>query len=408
MVAQTDFDCVIVGGGLVGATLALALAPLGLRVALIEAVQFDSDAQPSLDARGLALSLSSTRILETLGLWPALRDAATPIERVHVSDQGCFGFTQLSAADVNLPAVGHVVIARELGAVLLAELEQRQGATIFCPARVSAVSVSDAQATLTVDADDGEQRLSTRLVIAADGADSATRRMLGVGATYQDYEQVAFVATVGIEHEHNNTAYERFTASGPLAVLPLAGRRCGVVLTVDKDDAAGVESGGAQRFCALASERFAWRLGEFRDAGRLSRYTLRRVLAESRVGPRFVVIGNAAQTVHPNAAQGFNLGLRQSALLGETLVRAVRQDIDPGSLDHLRSYAAASERDRRRVTSATHGLATLFYNGFPLFAVVRNVAMLSIDFFPPMKRAVITSLAGLGSPQPRLVRGLPL
>ena len=355
---------------------------------------------------GLALALSSARILETLDLWTPLSAAVTPIERVHVSDRGRFGFARLRAADLNLPALGYVVIARALGGELIAALEHRQAAQVLCPARVCAVQVKSAHALVTLAQNGTERQLSTRLIIAADGADSVTRSMLGVQAQYHDYDQVALVTTVAIEHEHANTAYERFTPDGPLAVLPLPGRRCGVVLTLNKQAAAEVHTG--QQFCTLAGERFSWRLGEFSDAGRLVRYPLRRVIAECRSGPRFVVIGNAAQSVHPNAAQGFNLGLRQSALLGETLAHAARHSLDLGDAQALNAFTNASERDRQRVTMATHGLATLFYNDLPPLAALRNVAMLAIDFIPPLKRSVITTLAGLDPPQPRLVQGLAL
>lgn len=405
---QTEFDCAVVGGGLVGATLALALGQNGIRTAVIEAVEFDASAQPSFDDRGLALAASSIRILDALGVGELSTADATPIARVHVSDEGHFGAVRLTAEALGWSELGRVIIARRLGGALLALAKTTESITWFCPARLIGLSQQSDLVSMQVAAGADKFEIQAPLMIVADGTDSRTRLALGVGVAEFDYQQSAVVTTAAPEREHNNTAFERFTRQGLVATLPLANGRCGLVIVAEQRAAQAIAAQGDEEFCNYISERFGGRLGRVSEAGQRGEYGLRRLSAKHVHGARFVLMGNAAQTVHPNAAQGLNLGFRQVAILAELLVDAYRQGIDLGEPALLSRYAQTVDDDRRRILRFTHGLGELFYNDFPLAIAARGSAMLAIDLIPALKRHVIEVLAGLAHPQPKLVQGLPL
>ena len=257
-----SFDVAIVGGGMVGATLGVALAPLNLRVALIEAIPHNAASQPSFDERTTALSNGSCRILETLGVWASLSDLATAIRKIHVSDQGRFGFARIDAAEQGLKAMGYVVANRALGSALWSRLGESRGLKVFCPAQVSKVT-SHEQAVSIEIAEQGAQtggadltRIEAKLVVAADGAQSAVRGAFGIEADVRDYEQTAVITTVLPQRFHDNVAYERFTPSGPLALLPLDGGRCTLVLTLTKDAAQSALAWSDEEFLAEVQRRF--------------------------------------------------------------------------------------------------------------------------------------------------------
>src|SRR5271170_529828 len=228
------YDVAIVGGGMVGATLGVALAPLNLRVAIIEAIPHNAAAQPSFDERTTALSNGSRRILETIGAWSALSSSATPIRKIHVSDQGRFGFARIDAAEQGLTAMGYVVPNRALGAALWSRLQTSANIHVCCPAEVSGITAGEHAVALQIAGSDPAARIDTQLVVAADGAQSAVRAAFGVEAESRDYEQTAVITTVLPQRFHDGVAYERFTGSGPLALLPLEGGRCTLVLTLSR------------------------------------------------------------------------------------------------------------------------------------------------------------------------------
>src|SRR5580704_10069887 len=252
------YDVAIVGGGMVGATLGVALAPLNLRVALIEAIPHNAAAQPSFDERTTALSNGSRRILETIGVWPALDALATPIAKIHVSDQGRFGFARIDAAEQGLAALGYVVANRALGSALWSRLERSEGLKVFCPAEVSHLSVQDQAVKIEIAQAGAATAIDAKLIVAADGAQSAVRNAFGVAAEVRDYGQTAVITTVLPQRFHNNVAYERFTPSGPLALLPLDGGRCTLVLTLTKDAAQSAMTWSDQEFFAEVQRRFGF------------------------------------------------------------------------------------------------------------------------------------------------------
>ena len=401
-------DIAIVGGGMVGATLALALAPLGRRIALIEAVPFDADGQPSFDERTTALSNGSRRVLETLGVWDEVAPAATPIAKIHVSDQGRFGFARIDAATQGLPAMGYVVPNRALGAVLWRRLADCPNVRAFCPAQVIAVRPGEAAVGLDLALGEGAvTSLEARLVVAADGIRSAVRGAFGIEADSRDYGQTAVITTVLPQRFHDHVAYERFTEMGPLALLPLADGRCTLVLTLETALAAEAMGWGDARFLDELQRRFGFRLGRFLQVGRRAAYPLSLVRATRTSAPRCAIVGAAAQGMHPVAGMGFNLGLRDMASLAELLAdQGADADCGDGAL--LAAYDAWRAADRRAIIGFTDGLVRVFSSPSSVVRRLRNLALLAFDLMPPAKAALSALSTGASGRIPKLSRGVAL
>jgi 2-octaprenyl-6-methoxyphenol hydroxylase len=410
-----SFDIAIVGGGMVGASLAVALHGLDVRVALIEAVPHDAVSQPSFDERTTALSNGSRRILETLGVWPTVAAAATLIAKIHVSDQGHFGFARIDAAEQGLRALGYVVANRALGAALWSKLGDRDDLRVYCPAKVSRLIPGKQSVELGVlDASGVESSISAQLVVAADGIDSAVRGAFGVSAEVRDYQQTAVITTVLPRKFHEHVAYERFTASGPLALLPLNDGRCTLVLTLSRSLAESAMGWSDEEFLAEVQRRFGFRLGRFLKVGRRVPYPLSLSRARRTSAGRCAIIGNAAQGLHPVAGMGFNLGLRDVASLAELI--AEHRDERPGNPELrdfgasalLSAYDAWRAADRGEIIAFTDGLVRLFAN--PLGAVrrLRNVGLLAFDLLPPAKAALSSLSTGAAGRIPKLARGVAL
>ncbi len=408
MPAPPDYDLLIIGGGLVGASLACTLAGQALKIAVVEAAPLASDQPPSYDDRGLALSPVSHRILAGIGIWPQLQAHATPIERIHVSDQGHFGFTRLDARTLGYAAFGHVVAARQLGQALLSKLAAQDNVDLISPGRIEGLQSQPRQMLAMVVAGGVERGVSARLLVAADGGDSNTRTLLGVRSEAFDYGQTAVVANVSLAAPHENTAYERFGPSGPVALLPLVGQRSVAVCVAGSEEASALLQMGDTGFLARLNVRMGHRIAPCLKVGKRRGYPLKLVRALDQAGPRFAVIGNAAHAIHPNAAQGLNLGLRDVAGLAECVIDACRAGEDPGAYPMLRRYAEMRRADQRRVVAFSHGLARLFGNDLCPLVIARDLAMCAIDLIPALKRALVRRAMGLRGPLPRLGRGIPL
>ncbi|MGH6913400.1 MAG: 2-octaprenyl-6-methoxyphenyl hydroxylase [Geminicoccales bacterium] len=404
-------DVVIAGGGMIGSALAIALAPLGLKVTVVEPVARGAAKHPSFDDRSTALSRSSRRMFDAMGLWQEVDAASTPITSIHVSDRGRFGFSHIEAAEQGVDALGHVVINRVLGEVLDRHSAAIDGLDWICPGRVTAVETSSSGAVVEVAGEGGERQLSCSLLIAADGASSAVRGMLGITASRVDYRQTAIIGNVLPEIAPENRAFERFTDTGALALLPIASRRAAFVWVLPTEEAAQVQSlpdeGVLDRLQAL----FGYRLGRFSKIGGRAAYPLTLTRATRLTAPRSVLVGNAAHGLHPVAAQGFNLGMRDVAALCDVIadVRAASHDVDRiGGDDVLRRYAGWRSSDHRKVVWFTHGLVRLFGSRRPPFRALRNLGMLAFDLVPGVRGTFARHTMGLAGRLPRLSCGVPL
>ena len=422
-------DVAIVGGGMVGASLALALAATPLSVTMIEAAppaapvppeppagasDVDGVATPSFDDRTTALGNGARRIFQTLGVWEQIAAQAAPIRQIHVSDAGRFGFARLRAEEHSLDAFGFTVANRHLGHVLWSALRARSRVELLAPARVSGAQLNESEALLSVVAvspPGGAQAaaggqpgcLRARLVVAADGAHSLVKQAAAIDSRTSDYGQVAVVSVVRTDSPAAGVAFERFTDTGPLALLPRFDRSYGVIWTMPP--AAAREHLGCtpEEFCSRLQRRFGWRAGRFLSVGPRASYPLTLVHAGSSVGTRVALIGNAAQALHPIAAQGFNLGLRDAAVLAELLGAAQ----DPGAPGLLERYAQQRAADRRGMIGFTDQLVRVFGQRSALVGAARDLALLLFDLSPPAKQALSRLSWGFGA-LPRLSRGLPL
>ena len=393
--ATNEFDVLIVGGGLVGGSLALALAHTSLRVGLVEAQTDEERQASSAGDRALALSRGTVQSLKALGVWEGTAAAAMAIRHIHVSDRGHFGKTRLHAADCGVDALGHVVVARVLENAIQAKL--RETAVIrLCPVRTMGVKAGPDRVHATLKQGQDQLQVSARLLVAADGGHSTVRTLLGVEQQIRDYGQTAVVTEVTTTKDTLNTAYERFTPSGPLAFLPLERRKCSVVWTLDTEAAEDAVRQGEGEFTARLQEAFGYWLGRIALASRPVGFPLRLIRADRMTDPRVVFIGNAMHQIHPVAGQGFNLGLRDAAMLAERIALQVQLQEDIGAPAFLESYALARRHDLERVVRFTDSLVRIFSNEFPPLVLGRNLALTAMDRIPMVKRLLSHQAMGYG------------
>jgi 2-octaprenyl-6-methoxyphenol hydroxylase len=405
------YDIVIAGGGMIGTSLALALAPLGLHVAVVEAIARKEAAQPSFDDRSTALSRSTQRMFEAMGLWPDIVAASTPIRGIHVSDQGRFGFSHIDAEEQGVEALGYVVINRVLGGVLQDSLDELDSVDVLCPARIVDIELAPELATAVVEDAAGEQiNLTCELLVAADGANSAVREMMGITAQKSHYEQRAVIGNLLPEKDIDNTAYERFTQQGPLAVLPVAEGRAGFVWTVSEEDAERVMSLDDDQFLAELQQEFGHRLGTFSRVGKRASYPLILSKALRLTATRSVLIGNSAHGLHPVSAQGFNLGMRDVAAIVDCVaeVKVPPGEFDPGAVKVLEQYASWRRADQQKVVRFTDSLVKLFGSERWSLRMLRNIGMLGFDLVPGVQSVFAKHTMGLAGRLPRLSRGVPI
>lgn len=405
---RPDFDLLIVGGGMVGASLARAVSGLGLRIGVVEASVADAPAQPSFDDRVIALSWGSRQIIQGIGVWPAMEKVAEPIRRVHISDRGHFGFTHLDHRQEEVDALGYVVAARAMGEVLQQGLEGQSDIEFICPARLLSFTVDKDQVTVDLERAGGDAVLSARLLVAADGGDSQVRQLLSIPVREREYGQTAIIANLTASRPHQGVAYERFTDSGPLAMLPMMGGRISMVLTARDTQVESLMALDDGEFLATLQERFGYRLGRLETIGRRFAYPLRLRQATEQVRPRVALIGNAAHTIHPVTGQGFNLGLRDVAALADLLGDAAHRQQDVGETALLKRYADWRRRDQQAVAWITDSLARLFANPLGPLRLARNLGLLGLDGMPGLKHLVARQFMGINGRLPRLGRGVSL
>ena len=373
---------IIVGGGMAGATLALAISSLTqgrMAVDLVEATRPDDRSHPGFDARAIALAQGTCQQLARIGVWPALRDCATPITQVHVSDRGHAGFVNLQAQDYQVDALGQVIELHDAGQRLFALLAKAPGVTLHCPARVVDVIRTAERAEVLLD---NGQRLRGQLLVAADGSRSALAQACNMQWRQEDYPQFATIANVTTAEDPQGRAFERFTRYGPLALLPMSQGRSSLVWCHAREDRAQVDAWDDERFIAELQQAFGWRLGRILKAGKRHSYPLGLLTADRHVSHRLALVGNAAQTLHPIAGQGFNLGLRDVMSLAETLAEAADSGEDAGGYALLSRYQQRRQNDQRATIGVTDGLIHLFANRYGPLVIGRNLGLMAMERLP--------------------------
>lgn len=384
----------IAGGGMTGATLALAISHLTqgtLPVTLIESSEPGSRAHPGFDGRAIALSAGTCQQLADINLWQHIASCATPITDIHVSDRGHAGFVSLAAADYAIPALGQVVGLFDVGQRLFTELKKAPGVTLRCPARVVRAERTAQQVEVTLD---NEERLRGQLLIAADGTRSALAASCGIQWQREAYQQIAVIANVSAALPHQGRAFERFTEHGPLALLPMSDNRLSLVWCHPDTQRDQIAQWSDADFLSQLQRAFGWRLGRFTHTGRREYYPLALHQAVSPIAHRVVVVGNAAQTLHPIAGQGFNLGLRDVMSLAETLAAAHRHQQDPGSYPVLHHYQQRRQADRAATIGITDGLVRIFANRYGPLVAGRNLGLLAMDHLPWLRNQLAERTLG--------------
>lgn len=410
--AETDYDVLIAGGGMVGATLALALAPSGWRIALVDPADITGGGSPSFDDRATALSWSSRQLLTAIGLWPQIESAGAAIHHIHVSEQGRFGRARLHAGDMGQAALGHVVPNRAIGSALAAALEDQPNIhAVRTGANGGPRTAVDADGVERVWIDTPQGPLAGRLLVVADGARSRLRDALSIPARTTDFPHCALVANLEVSRPHQGWAYERFTPSGPLAMLPLptlAGGmpRVNTVMSVPASEAAAWRRMPDATLLATIQARFGSHLGPLRRVGERGVYPLTQVRARHLTARRSVLAGNAAMALHPVAGQGFNLALRGVGDLADRLLRIAARDGDPGDAGMLAAHESQRHRDLSFTGGWTRGLVQGFTSGLPGAGVLRSAGLLALDRSPWLRRAFTARAMGLMPALSLLSRGV--
>lgn len=399
--AERTHDIVIVGGGLVGASLAIALEPLGLDVALVEAA-LPGDPPAVFDERSLSFAEATVNALSALGVMARLRLGGGPIRRILVNREGDFGQATLEATRYGREAFGQVVVASDFGQALEARLAAVRGLARYRPARFVGSTHVDGRRMVDLEADGERLRLSARLLVGADGAASAVRGDLRIAADVRDYGHALFVARLRTARAPDGTAYERLTDAGPTALLPRADRHFGLVHGVAAEEAEAVEAMDEAAFLSRLQSRLGWRQGQLLGCGPRSRYPARRLIAQATTAPHAVLVGNAAQTIHPLGAQGFNLGLRDALTLAEVLGDGLG---DAGSAAMLERYAARRRDDRRRTIDFSDRLLRIGMHDSALMRPLRSLGLLALDHPSWLQAWLVGGAMGYRGDVPALCRG---
>ncbi|ADY80908.1 2-octaprenyl-6-methoxyphynol hydroxylase [Acinetobacter pittii PHEA-2] len=395
---------IIVGGGMVGLSLSLMLAKANIAVKLLEAVKYpnydDQNVAPyhsSFDARNTALSRRSVQIYQKLGLWDALQQHATPILQVHITEQGSFGKARLIAEQEKVESFGQVIENAWLGRVLLTQVRQQPLIELIDGVQVTALTQDAEQVHIEAKRDDEVLKLESKLLIAADGRDSFCRQAIGVGVDIHDYDQVAIVTTVQTSKSHEQVGFERFSALGPLALLPLPGEyRRSVVWPVKKGtEGEWLGEENDQHFLDALQKTYGDRAGKFEKTGKRFSYPLSQVLAHKQAVGRVILMGNAAHTIHPVAGQGFNLCLRDADVLVRYLVNQLTASDDIGNPNNLLAYEQARLSDQQRVIKFCDTVVRGFSNQNPLLKLIRNTGLIAFDVIPGVKPLVANYAMGL-------------
>ncbi|MEZ8826315.1 2-octaprenyl-6-methoxyphenyl hydroxylase [Vibrio amylolyticus] len=386
------YDVIIAGGAMAGATLALAIRELSkqtLSIAVVEAYQVDHHAHPGFDSRSIALSAGTVAILKKLNLWSSIAPVATAIDHIHVSDQTHLGITNINKQALGIDALGYVVELADIGEIYQGKMDADSGIELLCPDSVTHISRESEQVTVKLDSG---QFIQGKLLVAADGAMSTCCEQIGIEMLEHDFEQSALIANVVISEPHNHQAFERFTKYGPLALLPMSDNRLSLVWCLSPDLATQILSMDDDQFLLELQSEFGWRLGQLTKVGSRATYPLLLRYRSQNISHRFAIVGNAAQTLHPIAGQGFNLGIRDVASLAEEIAFSSE---DPGSYETLVAYRKRRENDREDTIAMTSQLVHTFSNDLLSMRVGRNLALVAMDNLPVLKTPLLRRTLGI-------------
>lgn len=400
---QQVYDIVIAGGGLVGSSLAIALSGQGYRIAVLEPVPRKQAGQPSYDDRTLALSLASCRILEALGVWPGVRGKATAIQEIQIRATGAPGSTRLRASEFDLPWFGQVIYARLLGEALQARLASCEDIDFICPASLVDAQFEDRQMLLRITTEQGDATVQARLLVGADGANSTVRGLAGIPTNVHDYRQTAIISNLSPEMNHNGVAFEKFTRNGPLALLPMPAGVCGMVWSQPDERVESVMHLSDTEFLEQLQKAFSWKLGRFKRVGKRMAYPLKKVIPERLHQGRVLLVGNAAHSIHPVSAQGFNLGLRDAAVLAQLLRQENTRD--PGDEGLLTRYSSMRSDDQNSIVSWTDSLLGFFGDRPSSLRWAAALGLVAFDRVPMLKRRLVKLATGYRYSEGPLFRG---
>lgn len=398
------YDIIIIGAGLVGASLAAALADTHLQIALIEAAPERVHDPRDPAARCIVLSPATKTIFTTLGIWPQLEEFLTPITTIHISDKGHFGVTRVRAEELDVDALGYSITAVAIAVALQQKLATANNITLLQPAAITAINGN----TLTVN----EQELSATLIIAADGANSSTLTKLGISSTLTDYNQSAVVTNVTCNQTHQGIAYERFATEGPIALLPIdhaakpANHRMTLVWTTTHEHAKTLAALSDVEFLEQLQQTFGYRAGRFTALTKRTCYPLNLVVSDEQQRQGVLVLGNAAHALHPVSAQGFNLGLRDVAQLAETLLQVPVETIGDEAV--LSAYVAARAEDQQATIQYTDDLIRIFSNDALFITPFRSWCLSLLNALPLLKNHITHRAMGFRGRASRLLRGLKI
>ncbi|KTC94078.1 FAD-dependent monooxygenase [Legionella erythra] len=393
--SDEQVDILIVGGGLIGAALMLALANSPYRVMIVEALPYSTRLKDDFDTRTLALSPASVTILKILKLWPVISPDATPITTIHVSEQGRFATTRLQGTEGT--PLGYVVPLQSIHRALHPLLKPQQ---VLAPAKL--IAWDNDQRLAMIEDEQGLRQIKTHLLIAADGGQSTVRQLLNLPVRSKNYHQHAVIANIGLNRDHHQVAYERFTRNGPLALLPMTNRRSALVWCLPPAEAEAVSRLPEPQFLQRLQQTFGYKLGRFIKVGQRGVYPLKQLVMPETAHWPVLFVGNAARTLHPVAGQGFNLGLRDMAALAQVIVK---QGINPAMMEQ---YQAMRSHDQRAIIQFTDGLVSLFGSRMPGVGFGRNLGMMMMDNMPLLKSMLSHYARGYAGVVPDLACGITL
>ncbi len=407
-VSTKQFDIVIIGGGLVGCSLALVLAQQKWNVAIIEAKSIHHEERGTSDPRSLVLSYSSCLLLQTLGLWEKLAPAATAIEKITVTAVGHFGSTRFVAKEHGIANFGVVIPADNLTATIQAAAQQTENITWFMPAKVHQLECHPENSKLTITTDDAKIILTAKLIVAADGSHSATRELLNIETQQKNYQQAAIIAQVESNQAHHHTAFEYLTQNGPLAILPREGNQRGLIWSVNENELADLMQLSDTEFLTKLQKIIGYRAGQLVAITPRASYPLQLITTQNPLRAGFILLGNAAHTLHPLAGQGFNLALRDVAALAEVLETARERYQQIGDISVLEKYWHWREEDQKNIVRFTDGTVNLFAAKFPPLMFLRSLGLIGLDALLPVRKHLLKRMLGFSKRVPKLLAGVQL